>query len=155
LSIGGLTFEAAIGKGGISALKREGDGATPLASMEIVAGYWRAGRQPRPRTTLAMQPIRHDGGWCDAPWHGRYNRAVRLPFPASAEAMARADHLYDIVLVLDWNYRRRTAGRGSAIFMHLARPGYLPTEGCLALGRRDMLRILERLGAGARVRVVR
>ena len=155
VGFGGLVFEAAIGKGGISAFKREGDGATPLAAMDIVAGYWRADRLARPRTRLAMSAIRHDGGWCDAPWHGRYNRPVRLPFPASAETMARTDHLYDIVLVLDWNYRRRAAGRGSAIFMHIARPGYRPTEGCVALERRDMLRLLEAVGPRARVRVDR
>jgi len=101
-----------------------------------------------------MSAIRHDGGWCDAPWHGRYNRPVRLPFPASAETMARTDHLYDIVLVLDWNYRRRAAGRGSAIFMHVAKEGYEPTEGCIALAYPDLLKVLAHIGPATRLVVV-
>lgn len=153
LSVGGgsVVFHVALGKGGISAFKREGDGATPRAAMAVLHGYWRSDKGPRPDTALPMQPIRHDAGWCDAPWHAAYNCPVRLPFPASAETMRRTDDLYDIVLVLDWNIGSRQAGRGSAIFMHLARPGYLPTEGCIALTRRDMLRLLRSVNTGTRV----
>lgn len=151
---GGISFDVALGKGGISAFKREGDGATPRTKMAVLHGYWRADKGPRPETALPMRPIRHDAGWCDAPWHAAYNRPVRLPFPQSAETMWRTDDLYDIVLVLDWNIGRRQAGRGSAIFMHLARPGYLPTEGCIALKRRDMLRLIQFVSSFTRVAVI-
>lgn len=138
----GLSAEAAIGRSGITACKREGDGATPRASMRLIEGFYRADRIARPRTALPMRPIRADMGWCDAPFDPSYNRLVRLPFGASHENLMRDDHIYDIVLVIDWNIRQRKAGAGSAIFMHLARPGYQPTEGCIALSRRDMLKLL-------------
>jgi L,D-peptidoglycan transpeptidase YkuD (ErfK/YbiS/YcfS/YnhG family) len=145
--------DAALGRGGISAFKREGDGATPRAEMRVLSGFWRADRLARPATRLSMCPIRADMGWCDAPFHAAYNRPVRLPFGASHETMRRDDHLYDIVLVLDWNVSSRRAGAGSAIFMHLARPGYLPTEGCIAVAGKDMIRLLRIIGPGTRVRV--
>lgn len=142
LSLGGLTFRCSLGKGGISARKREGDGATPLANLRVLGGYFRAGGAVRRRDRLGLTPIGPDLGWCDAPGDRNYNRPVPLPYPASHERMRRKDHLYDICIVLDWNIRPRRRNRGSAIFLHLARPGYLPTEGCIALSPRDMERLL-------------
>lgn len=153
LAVGPLTLPAAIGRSGITIFKREGDGATPLASMGLIEGFYRADRRWRPETRLPMRPIRPGDGWCDAPFHARYNRPVRLPFSASHEAMWRKDGLYDIVLVMDWNVRSRTMGTGSAIFMHLIRPGFLPTEGCIALRPRDMERLLRAVGEGTRITV--
>jgi L,D-peptidoglycan transpeptidase YkuD (ErfK/YbiS/YcfS/YnhG family) len=153
LTVGPLTLTAAIGRSGITAFKHEGDGATPLASMELIEGFYRADRRPRPATRLPMRPLRADDGWCDAPFHARYNRPVQLPFSASHEAMWRKDGLYDIVLVMDWNVRSRKMGAGSAIFLHLIRPGYQPTEGCIALAPRDMERLLRAVTNGTRVTV--
>ncbi|WP_099866997.1 L,D-transpeptidase family protein [Pararhizobium haloflavum] len=150
----GLTFRAAIGRSGMTSRKREGDGATPVATMRFVEGFYRSDRVPRPLTALPMRPIRDDMGWCDAPYHGAYNRLVRLPFAASHETMRREDHLYDIVLVMDWNITQRRGAGGSAIFMHLARPGYAPTEGCVALRYRDLVRILPMLKPGTVLRTV-
>lgn len=151
----GRSFQAAIGRSGISALKREGDGATPLATMVALEGYWRADRLAKPVTRLPLRPISTAMGWCDAPWHASYNRLITLPFSASHEQMRRDDSLYDLVLVIDWNVRRRKAGAGSAIFMHLARPGRRPTEGCIALEKRDMLWLLRVLGRSSRIIVTR
>jgi len=100
----------------------------------------------RPRTALPVRAIRPRDGWCDAPADRNYNRPVSLPYPASAERLWRADALYDVVVVLDCNDRPRVRGRGSAIFMHVAKPGYAPTEGCIALARAHLLRLLERVG---------
>lgn len=91
---------------------------------------------------LPVQPLKPDDGWCDAVADRNYNRKVRHPYPASAEQMWRGDALYDLVVVLDYNERPRVRGKGSAIFMHVARPGFLPTEGCIALRAGDLRKLL-------------
>jgi L,D-peptidoglycan transpeptidase YkuD (ErfK/YbiS/YcfS/YnhG family) len=103
---------------------------------------------------LPVRAIRRHDGWCDASADRNYNRPVRLPYAASAERLWREDALYDVVVVLDYNKRPRVRGRGSAIFMHVARPGYAPTEGCIALARGHLLRLLERLPARAAIGVL-
>lgn len=156
LSAGTLRLACALGRSGTTIFKREGDGATPVAEMALVSAYRRAGRMARPATTLVVRTVRagHDG-WCDASTHPAYNRPVSLPFGASAESLAREDRLYDFLVVLDWNYRRRARGRGSAIFLHVARAGYPPTAGCVAVSPRDMIRLGPFLKRGAILRVER
>lgn len=155
LQLGRLAFRCALGASGISPFKREGDGHTPRAVIEVLYGFFRPDSKMNWRTRLPMRPISACAGWCDAPGDRNYNRQVRIPYPASHERMMRDDELYDVCIVLDWNIRQRRRGRGSAIFMHLARPGYLPTEGCIALSRRDMWRLLPHLEAGMRIEVTR
>ncbi|KXF79592.1 hypothetical protein ATN84_06280 [Paramesorhizobium deserti] len=149
-----LVLRCALGKGGISAFKREGDGATPLGSMRLIYG-WRRRRRDFAASSLPFRTIRRDDGWCDAPGDRNYNRLVRLPYRASHENLWRQDGLYDICIVMDWNIRPRRRGCGSAIFFHLARPGYQPTEGCIALKRADMARLLPHLSAQTIIRVRR
>ncbi len=155
LQLGPLRLRCALGKGKVSSRKREGDGATPLASMRLLSAYRRPGGRGGPRFALPVRLTHRDSGWCDAVRHGAYNRPVRLPFPASAEHMLREDRLYDGVVVLDWNVTRRARGLGSAIFLHVARPGYAPTEGCVALHRRDLDRLAPFLKPGMRLTVRR
>ncbi|PLP56792.1 hypothetical protein CYK37_23560 [Mesorhizobium loti] len=156
LQAGKLVFPCALGSGGISSNKREGDGATPLAAMRILSGYFRndqfAGAR---RTRLAMAPIGQDLGWCEVPDDRNYNRPVRIPYGASHERMKRDDRLYDACLVLDWNIAPRRRGRGSAIFFHLARPGFTPTQGCVAVTAQTMARLLPLLSDQTVVKVVR
>lgn len=152
---GALTLRCALGKGGVSVFKREGDGATPLAAMRVLGGYARRDKRLAIPGAPALKPIRTSDGWCDSAADRNYNRPVRLPYAASAETMRRADSLYDICLVLDWNIAPRRRGAGSAIFFHLARPRYTPTEGCIAVSRRDMMRLLPLLLRGGRVVVRR
>lgn len=137
LLIGGRTFTCALGRSGITASKREGDGATPRAPLPIVAGRYRADRVQRPtRHGSFWSRIEKDAGWCDAPFTPAYNRPVALPHTASHEVMAREDHLYDRLIILDWNMGVKAQLRGSAIFFHQARviEGQLQaTEGCIAL----------------------
>lgn len=155
LQAGKTVFPCAIGRGGISTNKREGDGATPLAAMRILSGYFRNDQFPGGRRTrLAMAPIGPDLGWCEVPDDRNYNRPVKIPYGASHERMRRADRLYDVCLVLDWNIAPRRRGRGSAIFFHLARPGFTPTEGCVAVTARTMARLLPLLSDRTVVRVV-
>ncbi|PST18082.1 hypothetical protein C7U61_17425 [Rhizobium sp. JAB6] len=152
--VGGMTVLAAIGRSGRSILKREGDGATPIAAMKLLYGFTRGDRVRFLRTALPMRHIRKDMLWCDQSDDPNYNRPVKAPFKPSHEELRRGDGLYDICLVLDWNVRSRRRNRGSAIFFHLIRPGYEPTAGCVAVSLRDMKRILPSLRKGTTVRVV-
>jgi len=154
LSFGGLTIPAALGRSGRTAFKREGDGATPIAAMRVLYGFTRGDRVKSLVTPLAMRRIRKDMLWCDQPDHPDYNRPVRAPFRPSHEEMMRADGLYDICLVLDWNMTSRRRNRGSAIFFHLIRPGYEPTAGCIAVSLSDMRRLIPHLRRGTIVRVL-
>lgn len=153
LKLGSLTFPCALGRAGCRARKREGDGATPIGRWSMREVLYRPDRVRRPRTQLPVRAIRARDGWCDASADHNYNRPVRHPYPASAERLWRSDELYDVVVVLGYNDRPRARGRGSAIFMHVARPGYAPTEGCIALARGHLLRLLERLGPRSAVAV--
>jgi len=146
---------AALGRGGIRALKREGDGGTPLGRFPVRMVLYRADRIARPRTRLPVRAIGDHDSWCDDPADRNYNRLVRLPSRQSAEGLKRTDELYDLVLVLGYNDRPRVRGRGSAIFMHLARPGFTPTDGCIALTQHDLLMLLAEAGRGKRIAVIR
>jgi len=139
---------AALGRGGIRSLKREGDGGTPIGCLPVRRVLYRADRMPRPRVRVPVQAIRAADGWCDDPKDRNYNRPVRLPYGRGTESMMRNDHLYDLVLVLGHNDRPRLRGRGSAIFAHLARPGHTPTEGCIAFSHRDLMAVLAQLCVG-------
>lgn len=146
LAAGNAVFPCALGGRGITANKREGDLGTPLARMRLISAYLR-GRRFVHRSRLPLKPITPDLGWCEVPGDRNYNRPVRIPYGASHETMRRKDHLYDCCIVLDWNIRPRLRGRGSAIFFHLARPGFAPTHGCVAVTRQVMARLLPRLSA--------
>ncbi len=154
LQAGHLAIQAALGRSGRTSRKREGDGATPIATMPLLHAYHRGDRAQRPSTKLPMKPIRGDMLWCDATRHPSYNRPVRAPFQASHERLQREDELYDICIVMDWNMRMRKRGCGSAIFFHIARPGYTPTEGCVAISARDMRRLLPHLGTRTKLQVL-
>ncbi len=149
LQYGNLKFPAALGKSGVRARKFEGDGSSPMGFWPAIQIYYRPDRVRRRATALPMEPLRQDAGWCDAPPDRNYNRKIALPYPASSERLWRNDRLYDIIVVLDYNVTRRVAGRGSAIFMHIARRGFAPTAGCIALKREHLLRLISVLPRGA------
>ncbi|NWG44966.1 MAG: L,D-transpeptidase family protein [Alphaproteobacteria bacterium] len=141
-AFGGQLFRCAIGKGGLRADKREGDGATPAGVFALRELLYRPDREKPPVTGLPARALAPGDGWCDAPEDAAYNRPVRLPYTARAEDMWRADGLYDLVVVVGYNDDPVVPGRGSAIFVHIARPGYAPTEGCVAFTRADLALIL-------------
>lgn len=142
---------AAIGPAGIAVKGGEGDGITPRGRFAVREIFYRADRIAAPRTSLLLRRIEPDDGWCDAPSDPNYNRLVKLPYPASAEHMWREDHLYDLVAVLGYNDDPVVAGKGSAIFLHLAKPDYSPTQGCVALATGDLLAAIEQLQPGDQV----
>jgi L,D-peptidoglycan transpeptidase YkuD (ErfK/YbiS/YcfS/YnhG family) len=155
MRIGGLQVRCSLGKGGLrpAALKREGDGASPIGVWPLRRVLYRPDRGPAPRTALPVQPIAPDDGWCDDPQDPNYNRPVTHPYPASAERLWREDAVYDIVVVLGCNDDPVVPDRGSAIFLHLARPDYAPTEGCVALARPDLDALLALAGPGDAVEI--
>ena len=138
----GRRYRCALGRAGIVADKREGDGGTPVGILPLRQVLYRADRVAAPATGLPVNPIRREDGWCDDPGDPAYNRAVKLPHAGRHEDLWRDDGIYDVIAVLGWNDDPVEAGRGSAIFMHVARPGYEPTEGCIALALTDLLEIL-------------
>ncbi len=146
IGLGHGVKRAALGRAGPVALKREGDGGTPIGSFRLRQVLYRADRVTRPRTRLPIRAIRADDAWCEDPSDRNYNRLVKARARPGIDRLMRDDHLYDIVVVLSHNDRPRIKGKGSAIFMHLARPGYTPTEGCIALSRHDLLMLLRRDG---------
>ena len=145
----GRRVPVTIGASGLTRHKAEGDRATPIGTHRVVGMYYRPDRLPPPAPWARM--IGPGDLWCDAPDHPRYNHLVRAPFAASHETMRRADPMYDIVLVTDWNYPNAQPHRGSAIFLHQWRRRGAATAGCLAFARSDLLWICRRIRPGTRV----
>lgn len=144
-----------MGKGGLKSAgdKREGDGASPIGAWPVRRVYYRPDKGPAPETGLPVIALKPGDGWCDDPDEAFYNRLVPLPCPGSHERLWREDGLYDLVAELGFNDDPVNAGKGSAIFLHVARPGYLPTEGCVALAEPDLRLVLARLSGGSVVEI--
>jgi L,D-peptidoglycan transpeptidase YkuD (ErfK/YbiS/YcfS/YnhG family) len=153
LELGALRIPCALGRSGRSVLKREGDGASPVGQWPLREGYFRAGHIRRPKSALPLRAIKVSDGWCDASTDPNYNRKITHPYPASAEHLWRSDGLYDLVVVLGFNDGPRKRGRGSAIFLHCARENFAPTEGCIAVGRSDLIKLLAWLSPAATIRI--
>jgi L,D-peptidoglycan transpeptidase YkuD (ErfK/YbiS/YcfS/YnhG family) len=151
LIAGPLALPVALGRGGIKANKREGDGGTPRGTFRLKRLWWRGDRVARPLTHLPVRPITGSDGWCEDPADRRYNRPIRLSKDQPGDRLRRDDRLYDFIIEIDHNTRPRVAGRGSAVFVHLARPNRGPTAGCVALDARDLQRLLARLGPRTRI----
>ncbi|MGA9867755.1 MAG: L,D-transpeptidase family protein [Acetobacteraceae bacterium] len=142
LVLAGRVLRAALGRGGVTARKQEGDGATPVGVLTLRRLLYRADRLRPPACAVPLEPIAPTDGWCDDPDDPAYNRAVRLPYSGRHEALWREDAVYDVIGVLGWNDAPVRRGEGSAIFLHVARPDGAPTEGCIALARADLLVVL-------------
>jgi L,D-peptidoglycan transpeptidase YkuD (ErfK/YbiS/YcfS/YnhG family) len=146
LMAGARAVPVALGRAGIKANKFEGDGATPRGRFRLVRLWWRGDRLPRPCTLLPVRAIKAGDGWCEDPQDRNYNRRITVPKDSNADRLARIDPLYDLIIELDHNTRPRIARRGSAVFVHIARPGFAPTAGCVALTAPELRRLVERLG---------
>ena len=151
LVAGGSHIPVALGRSGILANKREGDNGTPRGRFRLVRLWWRPDRTPRPRTRLPVRRIGKHDGWCENPADRLYNRPVRVPDGAAGDRLWRQDRLYDMIIELDHNTRPRVAGRGSAVFIHVAREGFKPTAGCVALQAHRLQRLLEQVGPKTKI----
>lgn len=148
----GTQYRCAIGRSGLETNDRkEGSGTTPQGRFALRECWYRADRIKPPATLLPMRVIQQDDGWCDAPEHASYNRPVKLPFTASHEKLWRDDHMYDIIVPIGYNDDPVVKGKGSAIFLHIAKPDYSATEGCVAVKMQDMLTILSAITAGTKI----
>jgi L,D-peptidoglycan transpeptidase YkuD (ErfK/YbiS/YcfS/YnhG family) len=147
----GLSIPVALGRGGIRANKREGDGGTPYGIFHPRQLWWRADRHPRPRTHLPLRAITSVDAWCEDPNDRHYNRPIHLAHGSAGDHLRRNDHLYDFIIEIDHNTRPRVAHRGSAVFLHLARDNFGPTAGCVAMRPQAMLQLLQRLGPRTRI----
>ncbi|MDP3692610.1 L,D-transpeptidase [Bradyrhizobium sp.] len=151
LTAGGQAIPVALGRGGILANKREGDGGTPRGTFRPRQLWWRADRHARPRTFLPVRAIRPEDAWCEDPGDRHYNQPIRLQQGRAGDRLRRDDHLYDFIVEIDHNTEPRIAGRGSAVFLHLARGNFGPTAGCVSMTKSAMLRLLQRIGPETRI----
>jgi L,D-peptidoglycan transpeptidase YkuD (ErfK/YbiS/YcfS/YnhG family) len=145
LLAGNLAIPVSLGRSGIFANKREGDGATPRGTFHPLRLWWRPDRGPAPRTLLPLRRIGPSDAWSEDPADRHYNRPVKRAAGEPGDRLARKDHLYDLIVEIDHNTRPRVAGRGSAVFIHLARPGFAPTAGCVGVESRRLRWLVERL----------
>jgi L,D-peptidoglycan transpeptidase YkuD (ErfK/YbiS/YcfS/YnhG family) len=141
----------ALGRGGIRANKREGDGGTPTGRFFPVRIWWRSDRLPRPQTLLPLRRIGRSNAWCEDPADRRYNKPFERSANEPGDRLWRDDGLYDLFIEISHNTRPRVAGRGSAVFVHVARPGFAPTAGCVALRLPDLRMLVRHISSKTRI----
>ena len=151
LTVGHRTIPVALGRSGIRANKREGDGATPAGRFRPLRLWWRPDRGPRPRTLLPVRRIEPNLAWCEAPADRRYNRPFRRSANEPGDRLWRSDPLYDLIIEIDHNTRPRVAGLGSAVFLHVIRPDRGPTAGCVAMAVGELRRLVRGLSPRMRI----
>lgn len=154
LMIGALTMRCALGRSGVSAEKREGDGATPAGAFPLREVFYRADRMARPKTALPVRALEQDDSWCEDPRDPAYNTRVKRERAEGFDMLWREDHLYDVIVVIGYNDDPVVPGKGSAIFLHLARANYGPTSGCVAVTREDILKILDSVTPQSRMTIL-
>ncbi len=137
---------AAVGRAGVSADKKEGDGATPAGTFPLVSALYRADRVSRPHCRLPLRALSPADAWVDDPADRNYNCLIALPYPAHTEPLWLDDAVYDLLFVIGYNMAPVIAGAGSAIFLHIARPDFSPTAGCIAVEKAVLLGLLPLLG---------
>ena len=152
----GRELRCAIGRGGIvhAAAKKEGDGRTPAGLWPMREVFYRPDRGSVPETVLPLQAMQPDDAWCDLIGDPKYNQRIKLPYATLDERLWREDHLYDIVVPLGYNDAPIIQGKGSAIFLHLARPDFSPSAGCVTLAKQDLLTVLREATADSCVEVL-
>jgi L,D-peptidoglycan transpeptidase YkuD (ErfK/YbiS/YcfS/YnhG family) len=147
------TTRAAVGRSGVRADKREGDGATPTGTFPLLFGLYRADRVIPPASNLPMKPLQRADAWVDDPADPKYNQLVSAPYPARVEKLWREDELYDVLIVIGYNINPTVPGAGSAIFLHIARPNFSGTEGCVAVSREALLQLVALIGPSSTITI--
>lgn len=142
------------GENGYTFSKVEGDGKTPIGSFNLREMYFRQDKIKLPSTKLKVFPLSIQDGWCDDPSSNCYNQHVKLPIKSSHEKLWREDSIYDLIVVIGYNDDPILKGKGSAIFIHLARENKTPTKGCIAFEKSDLLEILPHLNENSRIEIL-
>ena len=136
-----LKFKCALGKAGIRKKKKEGDNITPKGIYKIIKIYYRDDRIKKISSKFRLIKITKNMGWCDDPKSKKYNQLIKLPNKYSHEKLYKKNNTYDLLLVLDYNMKPIVKNKGSAIFIHVAKRNYKPTAGCIALKKKDLLKL--------------
>jgi L,D-peptidoglycan transpeptidase YkuD (ErfK/YbiS/YcfS/YnhG family) len=154
LIAGGQRYDCTLGRAGVTIDKAEGDGKTPIGTYPLRQLIYRADRLPKPETQLPVEILTPETGWCEDPSHPDYNTKVILPHASVTDRMTRDDHLYDLTVVIGYNDNPPEAGKGSAIFMHLAREDFSPTAGCVGLKQNDLLEVLKLCDSSSHITIL-
>jgi L,D-peptidoglycan transpeptidase YkuD (ErfK/YbiS/YcfS/YnhG family) len=149
----GGSARAAVGRTGVAANKREGDGATPAGIFPLASGFYRPDRMAPPRSGLLVRALSPQDAWVDDPADHNYNRLVSLPYPAHTEQMWLEDAVYDLLVAIGYNMDPVVPGVGSAIFLHIARPDFSPTAGCIAIEKKVLLDMMPLLGPASTITI--
>ena len=146
-------IKCSIGKRGIGTKKKEGDKITPKGKFKIKAILYRKDRISNFKSKIMKLSIQKNMGWCDDPHSKHYNKLIKFPFKYSAEKLYRNDNIYDIILVLNYNFNPIRKGKGSAIFIHVAKKNYKKTLGCIAISKKDLKKIIKKINKGTTVNI--
>ena len=148
-----LKFKCALGKAGIGKKNKEGDNITPKGTYKIVKIYYRKDKIKKITSKIKLIKINKNMGWCDDPKSKFYNQEIRLPSKYSYEKFYRKDYIYDIIIVLDYNINPTLKNKGSAIFIHIAKNKYIKTQGCIALKKRHLVKILDKINKNTKIKI--
>ena len=140
-----LKFKCALGKSGIGKKIKEGDNITPKVYYKLLVLFYRSDRIPNFKTILKKRKINKKMGWCDDVNNKNYNKLIKLPCNFSNEKLYRRDNIYDLVVPINYNTNKIARGKGSAIFLHVAKKNYSPTKGCIALKKKDLILLLKKI----------
>jgi L,D-peptidoglycan transpeptidase YkuD (ErfK/YbiS/YcfS/YnhG family) len=149
-----LKFRCALGKAGIGEKKKEGDFITPKGKYKIIKVYYRADRIKKIKTNFRLYQIKKNMGWCDDPLSKNYNKLIKLPSKFGHEKLYRKDKLYDLILILNYNFKPIIKNKGSAIFIHIANKNYKKTMGCIGLKKKDLIFILKDIKKNIIVKII-
>ena len=155
LSYGNYKVKCAIGKRGINVKKKEGDLITPVGIFKIRIILYRKDKIRNLRTKIKTKLIKKNMGWCDDPSSNKYNKLVKYPFKYKAEKLYRPDNLYDIIFVLNYNMSPIKKNKGSAIFIHVAKNNFAPTQGCIAIKKLSLKKLAEKMNKKTKVEIIK
>ena len=153
LTYGQYKVKCAVGKRGIGFKKKEGDLITPIGEYKIKYILYRKDRIKKIQSELRKVTIKKDMGWCDDPKSKSYNKLINLPFNYNYEKLFKRENVYDVILVLDYNMRPIKKNKGSAIFIHVAKKNYNKTQGCIAIKKKELLKIAKEIKTNTRVKI--
>ena len=149
-----LKFKCSLGKSGIGEKKIEGDNITPEGTYQIIRVYYRKDRIKKIKTKIKVSKIKKNFGWCDQPDSKFYNRLINLPNKLSHEKLYRKDNVYDVIIVLNYNMNPTIQYKGSAIFIHVAKRKFTPTKGCVAISKKNLLYLIERISKKTKIKIL-